>query len=301
MTLKFNRNYFFEAETETPGVFLNIEPPFTLQIDITRNLLNSANVCQFRFYNLSEKNRNQLYYNQSDYTGGNFRQVNLKAGYGTDKRNLKTAFLGNITQAWSVREGPNFITQIECMDGGNSYVNSTVDLTFTAGTPIRDVIEALMNSLKSSNIEIGGIGNFEGTLTRDNSYKGNPNFLLFELTGGGFFIDNGKAYAMKTNEYIPELSTDSIPLINVDFTTGLLNTPVLERTQARVEMLFEASLNPGRKIRLESLTFPRLNGDYKVYMVKHRGIISPVVSGKLVTMADFFKDDRLTPISSIEN
>lgn len=301
MTLKLYRNYFFEAEKESGGI-LNIEPPFTLQLDITRNLLNSANVCQLRFYNLSERNRNELYYNQSDYTGGNFRQIQLRAGYGQSSQNLKTIFLGNITQAWSVREGPNFITQIECMDGGNSYVNANIDMTFKAGTPIRTVISDIMETLKdSSNLTVGGIGDFSGTLSRDNAYKGNPNAILFELTGGGFFIDNGKAYAMKTSEYVPEASTDSIPVINVDYNSGLLNTPILERTQARFEMLFEPSLNPGRKIELNSITFPKLNGHYKVYMVKHRGIISPSVSGKLITVADFYKNNLLEPISSIEN
>jgi hypothetical protein len=296
--VKFDRNYFFQAEvvnqaSRVPSV-LTIEPPFSIYFDITRNLLNSANVCQIRFYNLSEANRNQLYYNQSDYPGGFFRQIQLKAGYGT---NLATVFLGNMTQAWSVREGVNFITQIECMDGGDSFINDYVSLKFPAKTPIQTIILTLMSKL--TNVTVGGVGKFEGKIPRSNTYAGNPSTILFEITGGGFFIDNGKAYAMRTDEYIPDLSFQSLPTAVVSDATGLLNTPVLERTFANFEMLFEPTLNPGRLVSVQSLTFPKLNRTYKIYSVKHRGVISPVMSGNLITNGGFYANSEGHPLNPI--
>lgn len=287
-TDKFRRNYHFTVQVEDGGREVIVEPPFTLQLDITRNLLEASNVCQVRLYNLSKLRRNQIYFNQNDYAGGFFRRMTLKAGYGDD---LSTIFIGNVSQAWSSREGTNFITQVESFDGSTSMVNDDVALSFNEGTTIQKVIETLMSKL--SNVTIGAIGKFDGVLTRPNTYKGNPTSLLFELTGGGFFIDKGKAYAIKTDEYVPDTSFETKPTIIIDSSTGLLNTPILERNIARVEMLFEPTLNPGRQVRIESSTFERLNGVYKINSVKHRGIISDATSGELITIAEFYKPKDL--------
>src|ERR1044071_7823759 len=96
---KFGRNYQLSIQTQS-GTTLTVGLPFTLEMDITRNTLTSANVCQLRIYNLSEVNQNQIRFNASDY--GSFRQIELRAGYGEF---LTTIFTGNISQAWSFREG----------------------------------------------------------------------------------------------------------------------------------------------------------------------------------------------------
>lgn len=273
------------------GNTIEIAPPFTVEFDITRHTLSSANVCQIRIFNLNEKTRNQIYFNSFDQS--DLRTISLVAGYGTS--NLPTIFTGNLTQAWSVREGVNFITQIECFDGGFAFVNGTVNITFPSGTPLTIVIQNLMTYLPG--VSIGAIGNFTGTLTRANTYSGNPAQILTELTGGAFFIDNGKAYALKTTDYVPlaGVSGQSLPVILVNDQTGLLNTPVREQSMFRFEMLFEPSLNVGGLVQLASSTNPQANGIYKITAVNHRGIISPVVSGDLITTAEFFYSQGLNP------
>jgi len=282
---KFNRNYQLRVQTEEFGPFLEIGLPFTVEFDITRNTLTSQNVCQIRVYNLSDINRNQLRYNASNY--GQHRAVELKAGYGN---NLATIFSGNISQMWSVREGVDFITQIECFDGGFAFVNGETNLTFPAGTPVKTVIGSLMATLP--NVKVGSIGNYPGVLARGNTYSGNTVEILTQLTGGGFFIDNGTAYALGTNEYVEELNAT----IEIDASTGLLNTPVLEDTIARFEMLFEPSLNIGRKVRINSRTETNFNGEYKVTAVKHRGTISGAVCGNATTVAQFIFFKLLVPV-----
>lgn len=288
--IKFGRNYELKVETLS-GSTLTIGLPFTCEFDITRNTLSSANVCQVRLYNLSELNRNQIYFNA--FNQSKFRSIILKAGYGDT---LTTVFTGNISQAWSVREGVNFITQIECYDGGFAFVNGNVDIAFPAGTPLTTVIATLMAQLP--NISIGAIGNFTGVLNRGNTYSGNPAQLLFELTGGAFFVDNGKAYALQSDEFVPQLgaAAQSQPIVVVNDQTGLLNTPVLEQTIVRFEMLFEPSLNIGRLVSLQSTTNKNLNGIYKITSVKHRGIISSVVSGNLITIGEFINSKENVPV-----
>ena len=157
-----------------------ITPPFTIEFDITRNTLSSANVCQIRVYNLSKLHRDQIRFNVYDY--GTVRNVTLIAGYGS---NMSTLFSGSITNAWSVREGVNFISQIECFDSGFAFVNGKTNRTFPAGTPLQLVISAIMGDLP--NVTIGGIGVYPGVLSRASTYSGNTADILKELYRRWFF------------------------------------------------------------------------------------------------------------------
>ncbi len=282
---KFGRNYELEVQA-FDGSLITIRLPFTIEFDITRNTLTSANVCQIRIYNLSEVNRNRIRRNVTSY-GPPFQGVTLRAGYGD---NTPVVFSGNITAAWSVREGVDFITQIECYDGGFAFVNGRVDAEFASGTTRQQVITELAKKLP--HVELGVIGDYVGSLTRANAYSGNTTSILQSLTGGGFFIDSGKANALNTNEYI---STPATLVVNAQ--SGLLATPVLERTIVRFEMIFEPSLNVGYQIYLESLTEENFTGFYKVVGVKHRGMISGAVAGTVITTGEFFYTKLLTPVA----
>lgn len=291
---KFGRNYVLLIENDTSASqvavgaapiissseYLTITLPFTMEFDITRNTLSSANVCQIRIKNLSLKNRNLIRHNQYDY--GNYKSIQLQAGYGTNLAALPLIFKGNISQAFSVREGVDFVTQIECYDGGYAYSNGQINQTFIAGTPLQTVIRTLASSLP--NVSLGAIGTFPGILTRANTYNGNTIDILRELTGGAFFIDNEKANVLGTAEVLPQ----SGPELIIRSDTGLLGTPVLEATTVHFNMIFEPSLQVGNRIYLDSLTAGNFNGQYKTTTVKHRGVISSAISGTAITTGEFF-------------
>lgn len=283
-SIKFNRRYELQVGTDD-GKTLIVRLPFTIEFDITRNTLTSANVCQVRIYNLNKLNRNRLRFNISNF-GGPYRPIVLKAGYGDD---LATIFSGNISAAWSVREGTNYVTQIECYDGGFAFVNGTTEKQFSAGTPTISVIKSLMNDLPET--KPGAVGAYTGALTRGNTYSGNTAQILGQLTGGGFFIDSGRANALKTNEYA--VAPGGILTLNAK--SGILNTPILEQTIVRFDMLFEPSLNCGSAVFLESITEENFNGLYKITGIKHRGIISGAVSGQCTTSGEFFYSKILSP------
>lgn len=268
---KFGRNYILSVETQS-GSTLTVRLPFTVEFDITRNVLTSANVCSVRVYNLNANNRNQIRKNINDY--GDLRLIQLKAGY---EDNTPIIFQGNISQAWSVREGVNFITQVECFDGGFAFANSITDMTFPAGAEQRTVIDSLVQNLSAAGITPGAIGEFPGSLSRGNAYSGSTTNILTELTGGRFFIDNGKAYALGDNECVAG------PITLIDAKAGLLGTPVREQTIINFDMLFEPRLMIGQKVELRSGTDTNFNGVYKVVSLKHRGMISDAVCGDAIT------------------
>lgn len=265
---------------------ITVRLPFTIEFDIVRNTLSSANLAQIRIYNLSEKNRNQLRRNVTNWQLP-FQAVLLKAGYGD---NLSTIFYGNITQAWSLREGVNFITQIECFDGGFAFVNGVTAMTFPTETTKKNVISSLINTLP--HVTRGAVGDYPGSLSRANTYNGNTCEILQDLTGNGFFIDSGKGNALNTNEYISDIG--GIPIINAK--SGLLGTPLLEQTLVRFDMIFEPSLHVGQSVLLDSITGKNFNGQYKVMAVKHRGMISESVCGEAITTGEFFYSELLTPV-----
>lgn len=251
---------------------IQVERPFTLEFDIQQATMGASREATFRVYNLSENRRASIRKDQIDYSF--FRKVFLDAGYGANMPNI---FTGNILQAWSVRNGVDFITQIIAQGYGYATVNGRFDLPFSKGTKLKTVIETMVKSLQPLGIATGIIGNYEGELLRGNSYSGNTIDILNALTGGGFFIYNGKAYCLKDNEAF----TGELTIINSD--SGLIGTPVREQTFLYLDMIFEPRLQVGQWVELQSITGDGVNDVWKVVSLKHRGMISETVSGSAIT------------------
>lgn len=272
---KFGRNYELTIQVAS-GDLITVTPPFTVEFDVARHQLRSSNTCQLRIYNLAEKRRNQIRKDILSYSQR--ERIIFKAGYGS---NLPVIFAGDVKQAWSVREGVNFITQVECFGGGYASVNGIVNMVFPAGTQRRDVISQVAGTLP--NTTVGTIGSYPGALSRGNSVSGNSIDVLHELTGGGSFIDNDRVHALGTYETVEAVGTTVV----VTPASGLLGTPVLEQTVVHFDMLFEPRLLIGQKVLIDGFTEKRFNGEHKVTSVKHRGMISEAVCGQAITTVEF--------------
>lgn len=268
--VKFGRNYQLTIEG-TDGTPIVIKPPFTLEFNIVRNNLSSVNNGVIRIYNLAQQTRSLLRHDRNDF--GNIRRFYLEAGYG---QMLSTIFAGTMTYAWSVREGVNFVTQVQGFDNGDAFVNGFYDgPPFAAQTPTKTIMQTIIESMPS--VSVGVIGNYPDSITRAKSYSGNCMQILNELSGGGAFIDNGRVNVLGDQECLPA----QVATISSD--TGLLGTPMREERVLTFDMLFEPGLVVGQQINLVSTTGSNFNGQYKVVGVSHRGVISPTVSGEAVT------------------
>jgi hypothetical protein len=272
---KFGRNYQLFVQG-SDGKVLEIVLPITLEFDITRKLLGSANHGSFRIYNLNKEHRNNLRFNNFNYS--EFRSVKLYAGYGN---NLSLIFSGNVHEAWSVREGVNFITQIDCFDCGFAFINTPFQTTFPAGTSQAQMITQIVEGMArvDPNVSKGAISNsYSNAITRANPTNGNAPDLLNDITGkGGFFADNGKVNCLQNNECLQ----GQVPIINS--ASGLLGTPLFEQGILSFDILFEPRLIIGQLILLQSTTETNFNGSYKITAIQHRGMISPAVCGDAIT------------------
>ena len=281
---KLHRNYILKVES-IAGTMITITPPFTIEFDITRNVLSSSNICSIRIYNLSKTRQGEIRKDITNYT--QFRKVELFAGYG---QNMPKIFSGNITQAWSVREGNNMISQIECFDGGFAYNNAKSDSVVPiANTKKVDVYKALIQTLP--NVTVGKIGSYTGSIGRGQAFPGSTISNLQNELGNNFFIDNGVANILNVNECLE----GKIKTINSS--VGLLGTPIREQYYINFDMIFEPNVICGQKISLESSTQANFNGDYKIIAIKHRGMISDSVSGEAITSLKLMRSNNLTVVN----
>lgn len=281
---KFNRNYRLLVDENSvtegnPAIFaqipkIEVKLPFTMEFDITRNDFSSSNVASIRVYNLSKNRRDQIRKDVSNYN--EIKNVVLLAGYND---NIATIFSGQISQAWSFREGTNFITQIECYDAGPAFVNAQTSTQYPEGTRQSSIIEDLIGSLEKYGISKGRIGDISTVqLTKGNTYSGSTLDILRELTGGALYIDNGKANVLGNNETL----NGTIQIINS--ASGLLGTPKREALIVTLEILFEPRIIMGQLLKVESITGDKdINGSYKVVGLHHKGVISDSICGDAIT------------------
>lgn len=297
--VKFNRTYVLTVETAPSdpnvnpiiiGPELTIKPPFTLEFDVNRHSFASTNTATFKIYNLGETTRNKLRYDYYDL--GQWRFCSLKVGYlGTSALpitsiipgTLSTVFQGTVKSAFSVRQGVDFITTIVAEDPGFAYCNSQSDGHFIAGT----TAGVAMSKIISEDLDGVGLGYISPSyntspyqLLRTTAYSEPTFHLLDRLSGNGFFVDNGLAYAIPDSEF-----NETVDTFVVNSNSGLLGTPVINDQSISVDMLLEPRLSIGKRIFLESTTNTKFvtNRFYKVTGLHHRGVISGSVCGDATT------------------
>lgn len=297
--VKFQRNFIFTATSDQFPGELQIGYPFTIEFDIKRDNYSQSNFAQIRLYNLSEHHRNLLLKDQNtqgaQFTG--VLNVTLNAGYGSGPY-WPVIFKGNVTRGYSVREGVNWITNLECFDGGLAFANSVTHGAsgqFPAGTTYKQIFESFVaQGLLPYGVSLGVISDYFGSqvTAKGQSFSGNTIELLDELSNHNFFIDNLKANVFLTSEALKQGS----PVV-LNAQSGLLGTPVREQSILNVRMLFEPRLVIGSAITLDSTTAVNVyNGTYKVISVHHRGIISAAVAGEAVTEIGLQNSEILTLI-----
>lgn len=283
--LKFNRNYRAEFEigyrdkkdhlfyTEKKIV---VEYPFTCQFDITCGTYQSSNSGVFQFVNLSRQDQADLWldvYNK----GRKYVYMNFYAGYG---KNMPLVFSGFVQFCTSQKQGGSteFITEILAFVGGNFYQYGYLNICVAKGTTLKDILDYATKDFK--NIKVGYITPDIPPLPRNKTFIGQTMDLLGREYGGyNIFIDNEGINILGDNDVIP----GEVQVINDE--SGLLGSPKRGNAYVELDMIFEPQLKAGQAVSILSETLPWLNQAYRTVQIRHKGIISPVVCGKLITTA----------------
>lgn len=295
MLLKFQRNYELEVVGNDGNLYI-FPYPLTLEFQVKRNVLASANTGTFRIFNLGQQHRNAIYKNQFDINVS-FRSLILKAGYGVNQAvTLPVIFQGNVMQAQSYRQekSTNFVTEIDGYDYGWVMTNAKSNRNYPSGTVtqtkiISDLIGDLQVTVpndptnKGAALSIGAISPQFNVLYNQNvAIVGNTWDALQKITNNQAYIDNGNVYCLFENDVFE----GDLTIINSE--TGLLGTPKKQQNFLIVETLFEPRLQVGQQIQVISSALAQYtsnsNGIYKVVGIEHRGVISGAVGGECKTI-----------------
>lgn len=281
MLNKFQRNFELEVQGND-GQIHTFKYPLTLDFQVKRNVLASANTCNLKIYNLGENTRNLIFKDQFSQSLS-FRSLILKAGYGLT---MPIIFNGNVKMAQSYRldRSVNFITEIEGFDYGWAMINATSSFNLSGSVTHRQIIDQLVKDLQSSvpnnALGIGAISDQFDTnyTTKGVSIAGSSWNNLQKITNNQSFIDNANIFCLFENDVFD----GDLTIINSE--TGLLGTPKKSDRLITMEILFEPRLNIGQQISLQSRSLTQFNGDYKIVGIEHHGTISGAVGGECKTI-----------------
>lgn len=280
--LKWGRNYkiIFEiGERRNLTEYVPLEEvevayPFTLHLQVESGI-NNGNVSMgsFQLYNLSSEVQAKLWkdnFNQTKYI-----TMNLCAGYG---KNMPLIYRGDVLQCYSYREsgGVDYITDIQTSDGSYLFQYGIANTTFTGGTEVANLLKTLLE--ETPLYKVGYISPTIEPLRRDKTFIGQTLDLLGREYGNyQIYIDKGELNIIADNEVVP----GSIPVITAE--SGLLGSPRRAELSLKCDMLFEPGILLGQAVELLSDSLSWVNNIYKVISVAHKGIISPVECGSLIT------------------
>ncbi len=226
---------------------------------VEKTLTSEPNTAEIKIYNLNDANRKTLRDQQHI-------PVLLKAGYAGS---VGLLFKGDLTEVFSQREGPDWVTTIRSGDGLVALRSAVVQQSFKAGTPMLDVLKSMAKTLGISTgdaiqkLERLGLENIDNSMAVSGNSMNQLHKALKPLGLEASIQDNalqilvsGKALEQTAVLLSPE--------------TGLLGSPQLSNHGVlRVQALLNHELFPGRKIKVDSGEIKELN--FKIQRVNFRG------------------------------
>ena len=279
--LKLQRNYRAEFEIGIRKGFdfipqdkLTIGYPFTCQLEVISSTYQTQNRGVFQFINLSRNDQARLWLDLWNYSK-KYIYMRFYAGYG---ENMPLVFSGYIQNCTSEKQGGSteFITEILASASTEFYENSFLNATFTKGTTLKDILGLATSG--SGKISVGYITPDIEPLPRNKTFIGQTLDLLGREYGGyNIFVDNDEINILGDRDLIPG------EVLVISDESGLLGSPRRANVYVECDMLFEPQIRAGQGVTLLSYTQTWLNQSYRVINIRHKGIISPVVSGNLIT------------------
>lgn len=287
---KFGRNYKLTIQPIDGGESLVFSLPLTVRFDCQRYAWGGVNTLSLDIYNLSDVHRQRIYqdknvlgayFTEGGTTPDSFYNVTLEAGYGDQ---LHKIFNGRMLWADSFRQHTEIVTHIEASGMLFDLVNTDVNLTLNASPSQPITAKTILTTLitQFTDLRIGAIGDFPQSFTRPVALVGPAWSLILKYSGadkglGNAYIDGNAVYVINNQEV-----TGGVLVI--DDSTGILDTPRRQYNLLTVTTLLETGmLVNGQQIQIKSNVMPIYNGVYKILGVRHSGMISAAICGKMVT------------------
>ncbi len=266
MTILFNRVATVIAQhPDHPDITIQ---NLRIQFDIEKFFTNTANVGTITIYNLNPENRRLLVKRKSDIESAPFTTINLIAGY-TESNAL--IFRGDLVQGFSIRQGPDWITTLQCTTAFDQFVSahhgpedSSEEITAfdllarllgTSGLvdPVDTNVAINNATLVEMSFEVSE------TLRQERisgtAYSGRVLDTIVKMLaryGMKISIDDFEALiAIQFRPVNPE-DEQTAPLINI--ASGLLGSPQITEVGVKVTTLLNTQIRVAKLFRIESET-----------------------------------------------
>lgn len=245
----------YELSVFADGGAITVTPPFQIAFKCLKSIAGGLNRLDVDIKGLSESSRLAIV---KDAEERKRIPVIFRVGYEDRK---ETIFQGTLWKGSNDRQGPEFISSLQCLDGGEDYFNGFTSKTVTdKNLAVDQVLADLPNTRRGKITE-------QATLTRPKVLVGNPIQLLkrYLQPGETLYIDNEQLFIIKDDEVVESFA----PLVAPR--TGLLSTPEKENQKITFETLINSSLKLGSLCNLESTGATYLNGTYRIESMTYTG------------------------------
>lgn len=242
----------------TVGNFITKESIEIEGLRITFSLKKSSksdgNSSTIKVYNLSESSRAHC---QTESTKKKQYQthVDLKVGYGDDKKTTLFRGLAQVTSTW---QAPNWVTTFKVTDGVAETKVVEFEKSYKKGHPVTLV---LRDMLKASKLGIQINQTVFGALGRARTFTG-PILKNIEDLSATF----GFSFDIQDEETVVKQIVKALPqsgFIVLGASSGLLGKPRLKGDQLMISCLINTDLRPNSYVQLET-TVPKLSGGYLI-------------------------------------
>jgi hypothetical protein len=233
----------------------------------TKNIGAEPNTLDLKVYNISRSHRAAL--------GKKGVKVIVEAGY---KGNVSVVFSGDARTVDHLRDGPDWVTHVQCGDGERAYVYSRVNLSFGPGISVADVVTQIAQAtgLNPGNVK----DRLAGALPR-NIKQFTQGFVasgkaarelsrVLRSLGMSWSIQDGAIQVLKDDR---DTASNTAVLLNSQ--TGLVGSPDHgspdkkgKSSVLKVRSLLQPKIKPGSKLKIESSS---ANGFYRCEKVEHNG------------------------------
>lgn len=265
MTDRFLRDY--ELVIGIGAQAVTIKPPFRIAFSADKSDKADLNKMTLKVYGLNEDKRRKLVRDSDDKgedgktpttSNNQYFPLDLKIGY---QDRIETIFRGSVDQAFSIREGAQFVTNLICMDGGHDFLRGFVSTSVTSKAAAIDAALSTMPNTKK-----GKIG-AQGDITRPKVLVGNSMAVVSDMLDADqrWFIDDERLNILGGKEVV----SSYVPVVSAE--TGLINTPEADKKEVTFTTFLNPSIKVGGLVRLISVTAPHLNGIYKVSLISYSG------------------------------
>ncbi len=245
----FNRTASIKVgQPGEPGVRIS---DLRFEFSIEKTITAEPNALTLAIYNASGATRGKV--NTWDKDKG--LAVELSVGYAGQEEVL---YRGQATKTWSERQGPDWITKIECGDGAKQIAETKVSKSFGAGASVQEVLAEVSDSLGVTLGEIKGAisEQFANGFSIDGLAKSVMDKLSARL-GADWSIQDGEL------QVLSKLESSGASAIILSPSTGLLGSPTKTDEGIDFESLIIPGIRPGRLVELRDVATVA-TGFYKV-------------------------------------